>query len=164
MYPDAYDLSSLSLATSNQSVALISINHMSDPIERYLTACTPGESDMSTVPLCLPKPPARRRLPLTPPPPVIKPNPAQCSRLPFAFSPPIRPRSPSTPAIPAIPPTPLAAVARPHAHHVGNPEATRYCTVRCCCALPSHGDERPTAPRGGVGEQSLRQGLSSTAL
>lgn len=64
MYPDAYDLSSLSLATSNQSVALISINHMSDSIERYLTACTPGESDMSTVPLCLPKPP----IPTRPPP------------------------------------------------------------------------------------------------
>lgn len=52
------------LPTSNQSVALISINHMSDSIERYLTACTPGESDMSTVPLCLPKPP----IPTRPPP------------------------------------------------------------------------------------------------
>lgn len=41
---------------------------------------------------------------------------------------------------------PALAVARPHAHHVGNPEAT-LTTVRCC-ALPSQGEhgQPPTAP------------------
>jgi hypothetical protein len=51
MYPDAYTICHLSLATGNQSVALISNHHMSDSFERYLSACTPGsssESDLST--------------------------------------------------------------------------------------------------------------------
>jgi hypothetical protein len=164
----------LSLATSNQSVALISNHHMSESFERYLSACTPKAQVKVT---CLPArqsaqiltSPVRRRLPLTRP--VIsssQPSPMQPAAIRLLPSHPIRPRSPSTPAVPAIPPTPrplaaAAAVARLHAHHVGNPEAT---TVRCC-ALPSQGDERPTARRGGVGassHSSLRQGLSSTAL
>jgi hypothetical protein len=133
----------LSLATSNQSVALISNHHMSESFERYLSACTPKAQVKVT---CLPArqsaqiltSPVRRRLPLTRP--VIsssQPSPMQPAANRLLPSPTIRPRSPSTPAVPAIPPTPpiaaAAAVARPHVHHVGNPEATTvlYAVVRC---------------------------------
>jgi hypothetical protein len=151
--PDAYDLSSFSLAVCNQSICRAHIQPSHVLIIRTVSSrvkvtCLP-------LPVCPnfdPSPPSA----YLPPPPSchqINPMPPAAVRLLPSHPPAIPLYTRPPPFLPFLPPL---AVARPHAHHVGNAEATRYCTL--LCAAESRRRRRQTVRRGGVGARSCRCG------
>jgi hypothetical protein len=156
--PDAYDLSSFSLAVCcavtaiNQSICRahiqpshvlifrtvsirIKVTCLCVPLPAQFRSVTPSVCLPSAVVLSSNQPNAAGR---------YSPSP-----LPSARDPPLHP-PPFLPFLPFLPPL---AVARPHAHHVGNAEATRYCTLLCAAESRRR---RQTVRRGGVGARSCR--------